>query len=360
MTTSTATGSLSLRSRAGFSAREYVEDFVQDDRVTMFLHILHPSPIAFQIGPISIYWYGLLIVVAIFIGLALTFRLSRIYKIPKEKIWDFSFYLIIFGLIGARVFYLFYNWPYYWQNQLAIFRVWEGGLSIHGAIAAGILVLFFYALHEGGLSFWHRNFNLKFRTRSIQGERNPKRSGGLLNFWLLADLLAPALALGQAIGRWGNYFNQELYGLPTNLPWGIPIDLINRTENYASFGYFHPTFLYESIWCFIIFLVLLFLHKLRIKENKKHYQTLKYGSKPIVNSTNSGFTLSNFPIGFIFLTYLILYSLGRFFIEFLRIDPQPIIFGFRLGQIFSLIILAGALAIMLYKFKNRNSKQYLK
>ncbi len=271
-----------------------------------WLHVFRPSPVAFQIGSLSIYWYGLLIVLAIFVGIIFVLYLSRFYKISKEEIWNLFFYLIIFGLIGARVFYLFYNWFYFWENPLAIFKFWQGGLSIHGAMLGGMLVLLFYT---------HRR-KLYFRT--------------------LADLFSPALALGLAIGRWGNYFNQELYGLPTNLAWGIPIDPINRVPNYTDFEYFHPVFLYESIWCFLIFLFLVFLHgkRLRIKDDK----------------IKRDFFLIR--IGNIFLFCLILYSFGRFFFEFLRIDPQPVIFGLRLAQVLSLLIMLGVVKIWCFNSKS--------
>lgn len=271
-----------------------------------WLHVFQPSPIAFQIGSSSIYWYSLFMVLAIFVGMIFVLCLSRFYKISKEEIWDLFFYLVIFGLIGARIFHLLYNWIYFWENPLAIFKFWQGGLSIHGAIVGGVLVLFFYS----------------YRRK--------------LYFWTLADLFSPALALGLVIGRWGNYFNQELYGLPTNLAWGIPIDPINRVSNYTDFEYFHPVFLYESIWCFLIFLFLVFLHKkrLQIKDNEK----------------KEDFFLIR--VGNIFLFCLILYSFGRFFFEFLRIDPQPVIFGFRLGQALSLLIIAGVVKIWCFNSRS--------
>lgn len=310
----------------------------------MFLHTFHPSPIAFQFGPITIYWYGLLIVIAILIGLSLTLRLAQIYNVSKEKIWNLFFYLVIFGLIGARVFYIFYNFSYYWKDPLAIFRVWEGGLSIHGTIVGGIIVIWLYCYIVKKQKIKCQKANGFEQTSSrivskplLRGVPKPLLRNEILakerlSFWFLADLLAPALVLGQVIGRWGNYFNQELYGRPTDLPWSIPIDFFNRTETFASFGYFHPTFLYESIWCFIIFLILLFLHKQRIRGISKLSEIEE--PKLIIKS------------GFIFLIYLILYSLGRFFIEFLRIDPQPVFFGLRLGQWLSLIAIAGTFVVM--------------
>jgi phosphatidylglycerol:prolipoprotein diacylglycerol transferase len=293
-----------------------------------FLHTFHPSPIVLQLGPITIYWYGLLIVLAILAGLALTLHLARQYKISRDEIWNLSFYLIVFGLISARLFHLFYLWPYYWKDSLAIFRVWEGGLSIHGAIVGGIIATLLYCF--------------------IAKKRNAKHQKINLSFWFLADLLAPALVLGQAIGRWGNYFNQELYGQPTNLAWGIPIDFFNRTEGFSSFAYFHPTFLYESIWCFAIFLILLFLHKQRIRkisEAKKNYHALELGSKSSEVRPLNGIIAS----GFIFLIYLILYSFGRFFIEFIRIDPQPVFFSLRLGQWFSLLMILFVVVMIMTK-----------
>jgi len=257
-----------------------------------FLHNYQPQRICFQLGLFNFYWYGLLIVTAIIIGFYLTLKLAEKKNIKKEASIDLFLYLIIFGFLGARIYHVLSEFSYYLANPLEILKVWQGGLGIFGTILAGLAVLFLYS-------------------------RKAK-----ISFLVLADLFTPALILGQAIGRWGNWFNQELYGKPTNLPWGIPIGLDNRLTGFENYQYFHPVFLYESIWNFLVFVVLIFL----IKKPRKS--------------------------GLIFALYLILYSFGRFFIEFLKIDPQPIFLGLRLAQIVAILMLLVGLVILL----KRNSK----
>jgi len=239
-----------------------------------FLHTYQPSSIIFKFNIFEIHWYGLLIVIAILLGTWLTVFLAGKYKIKKEDVINLVLYLLFFGLLGARIFYVLLFPSYFFSQPLEILKIWQGGLGIFGAIFAGFLVIFFYAKRH--------NFS----------------------YLILLDLFAPALILGQAIGRWGNYFNQELYGSPTNLSWGIPIGNL----------YYHPCFLYESFWNFGVFLILLLLHKKRQE-------------------------------GIVFSFYLILYSLGRFFIEFLRVDLQPIILGLRFFQFVSLVSIGAGLVL---------------
>ncbi|MEK9130066.1 MAG: prolipoprotein diacylglyceryl transferase [Patescibacteria group bacterium] len=245
-----------------------------------FLHSNHPEAIFFHLGILKVYWYGLGYVIGILGGIFIIFRLNKKYS--KEILWDCFFWLIIFGLLGARLYYIGLNLEYYFQNPLDIFKIWQGGMAIHGAIIAGVLALFFCCK--------------KYK----------------LNFWFLGDIFAPAVVFGQMIGRWGNYFNQELYGLPTNLSWGIPINFENRIIGYENFVFFHPVFLYESLGCLLILITLFFLYK-KIPQ--------MYGT------------------GNIFLIYLILYSALRFVLEFLKIDSTIMIFGIRLPQIVSIILI---------------------
>ena len=244
-----------------------------------FLHNFEPQPIILRLGFLNIYWYSCLIVVGLLLGLILVFKLSSRFKIEKQLLENLFFYLIISGFLGARLYHVLSEWPYYLKHPWQVFAVWQGGLGIYGAVIVGSLVLFWFC------------------------KKNK------LNFLSLADLLVPSLILGQAIGRWGNYFNQEVFGKPTSLPWGIPIKTMARPSEFLSSQYFHPTFLYESIWNFLIFLILIFV-------------LIKVFPKP----------------GRIFSLYLILYSFGRFFLEFLRIDYQPVLFDLRLAQIISLLI----------------------
>jgi phosphatidylglycerol---prolipoprotein diacylglyceryl transferase len=270
-----------------------------------FLHSFNPQPILINLGPVKVYWYGVFIVVGILAAIAISIKLAEKYRLDKNIIIDSSFLLIIGGIIGARLLHVLLELPFYIKNPLNIFMLWQGGLAIHGAIIAGIIILYYF-------------------TRKNK-----------LNFWLLASIYAPGLALAQSIGRWGNYFNQELFGRPTNLPWGIPIIPINRVLEFYNFQYFHPTFLYESIGNFIIFLILIAIHYFILK-NINNDKTTEY--KKIETKYTSCVLL-----------YLIMYSLLRIFIESLRVDVTPIIFGWRLPQITSLILIVLPLIILLGK-----------
>ncbi|HNX10592.1 MAG TPA: prolipoprotein diacylglyceryl transferase [bacterium] len=246
-----------------------------------FLHTFHPQRIALLLGPITIYWYGLIMVLAMLLALLVAVRLAKKYQIKSERVLDLSFWLIIFGLLGARLYDVLLNLSYYLQYPGKILAVWEGGLAIHGAIIAGLITVVVWTKKQ--------------------------------NTWLWLAIITPALALGQAIGRFGNYFNQELFGRPTNLPWGIPIDLINRPNQFISYEFFQPTFLYESLGCLLIFILLILLH--RRFSGKTHQNQL------------------------IVLLYLCLYSVLRFVLEFWRTDDTPTIGIWRWPQIISLLII---------------------
>jgi len=257
------------------------------------LHNFLPNPVLFHYGIITIYWYGLFIVLGIISALILILSLAKKFDIDSEKIWDLSFYLVLFGIIGARVYEIFLEWPYYSSHPTQIIKIWEGGLAIHGALIAGAITLFFFI------------------------KKNK------LNFWQLMAIVTPGLALGQALGRFGNWFNQELFGLPTNLPWGIPIALENRPLAFINQEFFHPTFLYESVGSLLI-AILLFTLLNRQKNNLTKKVAMRVGA-----------------------CYLFLYSLLRFFLEFIKVDVTPIFLGLRWPQVISLIIIV--IAIIIYK-----------
>ncbi len=270
-----------------------------------FLHTFHPSPILISLGPINIYWYGFFIVLGTLTAIFITLKLADYYKIKKETIIDLAFWLIIGGVIGARLYHILLELQYYLSNPIDAIKIWQGGLAIHGAILAGIVII------------WR--FSKKHQ----------------YNFWLLSSIIAPGLALAQAIGRWGNYFNQELFGKPTKLAWSIPIDLANRPIEYISNEFFHPAFLYESTGNLLIFLILITIHIWIIKKHKFN---------------NICYLLS-------VICYLSLYSLLRFTTEFIRIDPVYTIAGLRFPQIVSLLIIFASiifLAHRLYLIKAKN------
>lgn len=265
------------------------------------LHTFNPQPIFFSLGPISVFWYGLLMVVGILAGLACTVYLGKKHNIKQDTILDLAFYLVLTSIIGARIYDILLELPYYSLHPLAVFKIWQGGLAIHGALIAGVLTI-----------YW---FTKKFK----------------LSFIKLVAVITPGLALGQAIGRWGNYFNQELFGLPTSLPWGIPIDFAFRPAQFANNTFFHPTFLYESLGDLAIFALLFyFVNKFsEIKDRKMRYLNYR----------------------FIFLGYLLAYSVLRFSLEFIRIDNAPTLFGLRWPQIASLLIVAGSVFVFYHNKK---------
>jgi len=248
-----------------------------------------PDPILFSASPFTIHWYGLILVLAIIIA---TWQ-ARQYFIKKSiltisQFEDLIFYSIIFGLLGARFGHVvFFNFNYYWHNPSDIFKVWQGGMSIQGAVLFGFITVV----------LWARRHKI--------------------NFWKLTDGLILAVPLGQAIGRWGNYFNQELFGRPTNGWWGIPIAPINRVEGYEQFIYFQPIFFYESILSLVLFII---LYKLALRN------TLKRGTLTLL--------------------YFAGYGLIRFLIELIRIDDTFVLMGMRMGQIISVIFIVVALSFI--------------
>ncbi|MDD4902750.1 MAG: prolipoprotein diacylglyceryl transferase [Patescibacteria group bacterium] len=263
-----------------------------------FLHTFSPTPILVAFGPLRVYWYGLFVVLGILAALTLSLKLAKKFGLSPNKIFDLSFWMIIAGIVGARVYHVLLEWNYYSQDYWSILKVWQGGLAIHGGLIGGLLVLIYFCWKEK------------------------------VNFWLLAAVFAPGIALGQAIGRWGNYFNQELFGKPTNLPWGIPIDFMSRPDRYLSSDYFHPTFLYESLGDLVIFAILIFIVAKFLQKKWSNYKI-------------------------IFLTYLILYSALRFSTEFLRTDTTAYFFGYRWPQVISLIIIAVSIIFLFLPLKKK-------
>lgn len=251
-----------------------------------------PSSIAFSFGLLAVHWYGLIMAFSFVVGYSLIMNLNKQAKLDKKLIGDVVFYVIIFGLIGARIYDVLLDVPFFIKRPDQIIAVWNGGLAIHGGLIGGFLTVMWFVKKKG------------------------------LDFWKFADIAVLAAILGQAIGRWGNFFNQELFGTPTNLPWKIFISPEYRPEIYASITHFHPTFLYESLLNFGLFFILYFLYKARKVSD-----------------------------GSVFLFYLIGYSIIRFFLEFIRIDPTPEFGIIRLPQIASVVLIALAVGVMFKRFE---------
>lgn len=266
-----------------------------------FFHNYLPSSIIFQIGPISLRWYGLFMSLAILTALLVSFQIGKKYlAIEKEVIFDLAFWLIITGLLGARLYDVLLQIPYYINHPLQIFQIWKGGLAIHGAIIAGLITIFFFG-----------------KKHKIQ-------------FFKLSALVVPGLALGQAIGRFGNYFNQELFGLPTKLPWGIPINISARPLAFLNESHFHPSFFYESLGSLLIFFILLICFKYALNHKQLNYYFYTW----------------------ITALYMILYSVLRFSLEFIRLDITPELIGLRLPQVVSIIIII--ISLLSIKFHHQS------
>lgn len=252
-----------------------------------------PGQIAFSLGPVSLHWYGLMIGLGILACAIYASRELKRFGKSADSLYDMGFWIILCGVIGARLYYVIFQWELYASNPLEIFQIWRGGLAIHGALIGGFIAFYGYCAIKK------------------------------INWLFFADLLAPGIVLAQAFGRWGNFFNNEAFGRPADLPWKLFIPQAFRPENYENFEYFHPAFLYESLWNLIGFFVLAFLFR-KIYPNGR---------------------ISEKHSGLIFASYLAFYSFGRFFIESLRTDSL-MLGPLRVAQLASVILfMAGIFGI---------------
>jgi phosphatidylglycerol:prolipoprotein diacylglycerol transferase len=239
-----------------------------------------PGPLVLQIGPLAIRWYGLLFATAVLLGTSLAHREAIRRGEDPEQLLNVIVCGVMWGLLGARLYYVLFNWGYYGSSPLKILAVCEGGLAIHGGLLAGGLAAVIYSI---------------------------RRKLPVLTY---LDIMAPSAPLGQAIGRWGNFFNQEAFGTPTDLPWKLYIEPYYRPPHLVGYEYFHPTFLYESLWNLLVFTILYVLLRRRLQRTP----------------------------GALVLCYVGLYSIGRFFVEGLRIDSL-MLGPFRAAQIMSLVLI---------------------
>jgi prolipoprotein diacylglyceryl transferase len=251
-----------------------------------------PSPTVFEVGPFALRYYGLCIALGIAVATWLTGRELVRKGYDSTMALDSLFFVIPPGFVGARAYHVVTDYGLYADDPIpGIFEVWNGGLGIYGAVAGGFLGLLLFA--------WYRG----------------------VSPLVLADAAAPGVVLGQAIGRWGNYFNQELFGRPTDLPWAIRIAPENRPAEFADAEAFHPTFLYESIWNILVCLALLWI------------------AHRFANRLSDGDVM---------LLYVSLYSVGRFFVETLRVDPAFLIGGSLRGNLLVSSVLALGCALILF------------
>ena len=242
------------------------------------------NPVAFSLGPITVRWYGLLIATAMLIAAVGGCKMMRKAGINEDDFLTIFMVTIVVAILGARIYYVIFELRYYIQHPDEIIAIWHGGLAVHGGLLAGVASIYLGCRHYK------------------------------ISFWQFTDIMAPFMILGQAIGRWGNFFNQEAYGYevdPAAVPWAMWIDGAYR----------HPTFLYESCWDLLVFFVLLWLARQAWVRR-----------------------------GEIALGYLMLYSMGRVVVEGFRTDSL-MLGPLRMAQVMSLVLFVGALLVLFYRRK---------
>jgi phosphatidylglycerol:prolipoprotein diacylglycerol transferase len=247
--------------------------------------------VALQLGPIQIYWYGIIIAAGALLGWWLAVRESERRGLPKDSFVDVILFAVPISIISARIYYVIFKWEYYSEHPGEIIAIWEGGIAIHGALIGAVLTVVVFAKIRG------------------------------VSFWKLVDIAAPSLILGQAIGRWGNFINQEAFGGEVSRAFlenlFLPDFIINQM--YINGAFHHPTFLYESAWNFLGFAVLLLLRRANLRR------------------------------GELFLTYVMFYSVGRFFIEGMRTDSLMLTENLRMAQVISVALIVGSLFVIWYR-----------
>ncbi len=254
------------------------------------------NPVIFSIGNFDVKWYSVLILVGALFGYYLLQKEAKRHNFPSDFIFNLFFWTMIIGFIGARLYYVVFNWSIYQSDPLSIFKIWEGGLAIHGGILFGFLTIAFYC---------HR-YNV--------------------NTFKITDIASVSVLLAQAIGRWGNFFNGEAHGIETTLAnlQNLHIPNIIIEGLHINGHYYHPTFFYESLWCLLGVILLLIVRK---------YRYLKIGQQTCI--------------------YFMWYSFGRFFIESIRTDSL-MLGGFRVAQIVSIILFV--IAMLAFMILSRKSK----
>lgn len=281
------------------------------------------NSIAFELGPITVHWYGIILGTAALVGLMLCIQEGKRYRINPDFFMDMLLIGVPSAIVGARIYYVAFQWKDYKDNPVEIFMIWHGGIAIYGALMGAIIAGYFY-----------------FRAKGY-------------NFWRIIDICAPGLIVGQAIGRWGNFMNQEAHGGPVDESFlrntlHLPSFIVNQMNIQGT--YYQPTFLYESLWSLLGMVVLLFLRR-----------------RPFMRA------------GELFLSYFIWYSVGRFFVEGLRTDsldftgpawlasfvnalwsPMKLVFelgvmtyggNIRISQLLAIFIVVGAILIIAIRRK---------
>ncbi|WP_442857351.1 prolipoprotein diacylglyceryl transferase [Bacillus sp. FJAT-42315] len=253
--------------------------------------------VAFELGAFQVHWYGLIIGCGIALGFYLATKESQRLGLEKDTFADLLIWAIPIAILCARVYYVLFQWEYYSQHPADIIKIWEGGIAIHGALIGAVATTIAFSMAKN------------------------------ISFWKLADIAAPSIILGQAIGRWGNFMNQEAHGgeVTRSFLEGLHLPDFIINQMYIEGVYYHPTFLYESLWNLLGFALLIALRKVNLRR------------------------------GEMFLTYVIWYSIGRFFIEGLRTDSL-MLGALRMAQVISIGLVVAAVVIWIVRRK-MNTKQ---
>ncbi|HFE4345914.1 TPA: prolipoprotein diacylglyceryl transferase [Staphylococcus aureus] len=259
------------------------------------------DPVAFNLGPLSVRWYGIIIAVGILLGYFVAQRALVKAGLHKDTLVDIIFYSALFGFIAARIYFVIFQWPYYAENPGEIIKIWHGGIAIHGGLIGGFIA--------GVIVCKVKN----------------------LNPFQIGDIVAPSIILAQGIGRWGNFMNHEAHGGPVSRAFLEQLHLPNFIiENmYINGQYYHPTFLYESICDVAGFIILVNIRK-------------------------------HLKLGETFFLYLTWYSIGRFFIEGLRTDSLMLTSNIRVAQLVSILLILISISLIVYRRIKYNPPLYSK
>ncbi len=260
------------------------------------------NTIAFYLGPIEVHWYGIIIASGVLLAVYLAVREGAKRGIKSDDIYDMILWALPAALICARLYYVIFQWGYYKDNPGEIIKIWDGGIAIYGSLIGAMIVVILFCRHR------------------------------FIPVWLMLDVAAPTVILAQSIGRWGNFMNQEAFGQATSLSFlqGLHLPHFIITQMYISGAYRQPTFLYESLWSLLGFLVII---------------TLRHNP-------------NWFKRGEVFLTYVMWYSFGRFFVEGMRTDSL-MLSGLRVSQILSIVLFVGAIALIIIRRRNPSTPWYL-
>lgn len=259
------------------------------------------DPIALHIGPLIVHWYGIILGTGALVGLIFAIREGRRFGVPADFFLDLLMIGVPVAILSARTYYVAFEWPYYARHPEDIIAVWKGGLAIHGALIGSVLVGLFFARRRG------------------------------VSFWWLMDVAAPSIIIGQAIGRWGNFVNQEAHGGPVSRAFLENLHLPNWIIEQMNIGgtYYHPTFLYESIWNALGFLLLITVRRVLV---------LRRGELSAL--------------------YAVWYSIGRTYIEGMRTDSLMLTPTIRIAQVVGLVLIVSGLAFIVYRRRQTDVPRY--